>query len=182
MKAYLDLLRHVMEHGKLRGDRTGTGTRSVFGYQLRVDLGEGFPLLTTKKVHQKSIVNELLWFIHGETHVRFLQERGVTIWDEWATAEQTARFGRSEGDLGPVYGHQWRNFGATRLPDGSYRLQLGQVSRSRVQLQQVHPCPKSAISDQQPELHARASLALRERRLSQSEAPPPLLDAIRNGP
>ena len=120
MKAYLDLLRHVVEHGKPRGDRTGTGTRSVFGYQLRVDLTEGFPLLTTKKVHQKSIVNELRWFIHGETHVEWLQQRGVTIWDEWATPEQTARFGREAGDLGPVYGHQWRNFGATRLPDGSY--------------------------------------------------------------
>jgi thymidylate synthase len=120
VKAYLDLLRHVVAHGKPRGDRTGTGTRSVFGYQLRVDLGEGFPLLTTKKVHLKSIVNELLWFIHGETHVEWLQQRGVTIWDEWATPEQTARFGREAGDLGPVYGHQWRNFGATRLPDGSY--------------------------------------------------------------
>ncbi len=120
MKAYLELLQHVVERGKPRGDRTGTGTRSVFGYQLRVDLAEGFPLLTTKKVHLKSIVNELLWFIHGETHVEWLQQRGVTIWDEWATPEQTARFGREAGDLGPVYGHQWRNFGATRLPDGSY--------------------------------------------------------------
>jgi thymidylate synthase len=120
VKAYLELLQHVVERGKPRGDRTGTGTRSVFGYQLRVDLAEGFPLLTTKKVHLKSIVNELLWFIHGETHVEWLQQRGVTIWDEWATPEQTARFGREAGDLGPVYGHQWRNFGATRLPDGSY--------------------------------------------------------------
>ncbi|MBK6809297.1 MAG: thymidylate synthase [Sandaracinaceae bacterium] len=120
MKAYLELLQHVVERGKPRGDRTGTGTRSVFGYQLRVDLAEGFPLLTTKKVHLKSIVNELLWFIHGETHVEWLQQRGVTIWDEWATPEQTARFGREAGDLGPVYGHQWRNFGATRLPDGRY--------------------------------------------------------------
>ncbi|MBK6580286.1 MAG: thymidylate synthase [Sandaracinaceae bacterium] len=120
MKAYLELLQHVVERGKLRSDRTGTGTRSVFGYQLRVDLAAGFPLLTTKKVHLKSIVNELLWFIHGETHVDWLQQRGVTIWDEWATPEQTARFGREAGDLGPVYGHQWRNFGATRLPDGSY--------------------------------------------------------------
>jgi thymidylate synthase len=120
VKAYLDLLRHVRERGRLRGDRTGTGTRSVFGYQLRVDLSEGFPLLTTKKVHTKSVVNELLWFMQGETHVEWLQARGVSIWDEWATAEQTARFGREAGDLGPVYGHQWRNFGASRLPDGSY--------------------------------------------------------------
>jgi thymidylate synthase len=85
-----------------------------------VDLSEGFPLLTTKKVHTKSVVNELLWFMQGETHVEWLQARGVSIWDEWATAEQTARFGREAGDLGPVYGHQWRNFGASRLPDGSY--------------------------------------------------------------
>lgn len=120
MRAYLQLLRDVLEQGRLRGDRTGTGTRSLFGYQLRVDLSEGFPLLTTKKVHTKSVVNELLWFIHGETHNDWLKARGVTIWDEWATAEQTARFGREAGDLGPVYGHQWRNFGATRLPDGSY--------------------------------------------------------------
>ena len=120
MRAYLDLLRHVLEQGISRGDRTGTGTRSVFGYQMRVDLRDGFPLLTTKKVHLKSILHELLWFIRGQTHVSHLQEAGVSIWDEWATAEQTARFGRSEGDLGPVYGHQWRNFGATRREDGSY--------------------------------------------------------------
>ena len=120
MKAYQELLEHIMREGNRRGDRTGTGTRSVFGYQMRVDLAKGFPLLTTKKVHFKSILHELLWFIHGETNAGWLQERGVKIWDEWATAEQTARFGRTEGDLGPVYGHQWRNFGATRQPDGSY--------------------------------------------------------------
>ncbi len=121
MRAYLDLLRHVLEQGVNRDDRTGTGTRSVFGYQMRIDLGDGFPLLTTKKVHLKSIIHELLWFVRGQTHVSHLQESGVSIWDEWATAEQTARFGRSEGDLGPVYGHQWRNFGATSREDGSYR-------------------------------------------------------------
>lgn len=120
MKGYLDLLRDVRDHGIRRDDRTGTGTRSLFGYQMRIDLREGFPLLTTKKVHFKSIVHELLWFVRGQTHVRHLQEVGVSIWDEWATAEQTARFGRAEGDLGPVYGHQWRNYGATRLPDGSH--------------------------------------------------------------
>lgn len=116
---YLALLREVRDHGITRDDRTGTGTRSLFGYQLRMDLREGFPLLTTKKVHLKSIVHELLWFVRGQTHVKHLKEVGVSIWDEWATAEQTARFGRAEGDLGPVYGHQWRNYGAT-LEDGAY--------------------------------------------------------------
>lgn len=120
MRAYLDLLRNVLDNGVTREDRTGTGTRSLFGYQLRVDLGDGFPLLTTKKVHLKSIIHELLWFVRGQTHVSHLQEVGVSIWDEWATAKQTARFGRREGDLGPVYGHQWRNFGATERADGSY--------------------------------------------------------------
>ncbi len=121
MRVYLDLLRKVLEEGVDREDRTGTGTRSIFGHQMRVDLQDGFPLVTTKKIHFKSIVHELLWFIRGQTHVSHLKEVGVSIWDEWATAEQTARFGRREGDLGPIYGHQWRNFGATLQKDGSYR-------------------------------------------------------------
>ena len=130
MKAYLDLLREVLEEGVPREDRTGVGTRSLFGRQLRVDLAAGFPLLTTKKVHLKSIIHELLWFLRGDTDVKHLQEVGVSIWDEWATAEQTARFGRAEGDLGPVYGHQWRNFGATRKPDGTYeRDGVDQIAR-----------------------------------------------------
>ncbi len=120
MKAYLDLLREVYEHGGQRGDRTGVGTWSLFGRQYRVDLSEGFPLLTTKKVHLKSIIHELLWFLSGSTDVADLQKRGVRIWDEWATEAQTARFGRAAGDLGPVYGHQWRRFGATLKADGSY--------------------------------------------------------------
>ena len=120
MQQYLNLLRTILETGRDRQDRTGTGTRGIFGYQMRFDLAEGFPLLTTKKLHVKSIIHELLWFVRGETHVKPLQDAGVRIWNEWATAEQTARFGRKEGDLGPVYGHQWRNFGATRRADGTY--------------------------------------------------------------
>jgi thymidylate synthase len=119
-RAYLDLLKTVLEQGKPRADRTGTGTRALFGGQLRFDLRTSFPLLTTKKVHLKSIVHELLWFVRGDTTVQSLKDVGVSIWDEWATAEKTARFGRSAGDLGPVYGHQWRNFGATKKADGSY--------------------------------------------------------------
>lgn len=121
MRQYLDLLQHILEHGGDKGDRTGTGTRSVFGHQMRFDLSKGFPLLTTKKVHFRSIVIELLWFLKGDTNVKYLQDNKVTIWDEWATAEQTARFGRPAGELGPVYGHQWRNFGATQNEDGSYQ-------------------------------------------------------------
>lgn len=121
MRPYLDLLDRVLREGSTRGDRTGTGTVSVFGHQMRFDLQEGFPLLTTKKLHLKSIIHELLWFLRGDTHVASLQQAGVRIWNEWATAEQTAKFGRAEGDLGPVYGHQWRNFGASKNQDGTYR-------------------------------------------------------------
>lgn len=120
MKQYLHLLSHILQNGADKSDRTGTGTRSVFGYQMRFDLNKGFPLLTTKKVHFHSIVIELLWFLKGDTNVKFLQDNKVTIWDEWATAKQTARFGRRAGDLGAVYGHQWRNFGASQNADGSY--------------------------------------------------------------
>ena len=120
MKQYLELLTRILETGGDKGDRTGTGTRSVFGHQMRFDLSAGFPLLTTKKVHMKSIIYELLWFLKGDTCVDYLQANGVSIWDEWATAEQTARFGRPAGELGPVYGHQWRNLGASKNADGAY--------------------------------------------------------------
>ncbi len=122
MRAYLDLLQRILDEGVDRPDRIGTGTRGVFGHQMRFDLRRSFPLVTTKKVHLKSIVWELLWFLAGRTDNQWLTERGVSIWNEWATAEQCARFGRGAGDLGPVYGHQWRNFGATKLPDGTYAL------------------------------------------------------------
>jgi thymidylate synthase len=141
VKQYLDLLRRILDDGRDREDRTGTGTRSIFGHQMRFDLRAGFPLVTTKKIHVKSIVHELLWFLRGETHVDPLQAAGVRIWDAWATPEQTARFGRSEGDLGPIYGHQWRNFGATRLPDGAYANDgVDQIARL---LEQIRANPNS---------------------------------------
>ena len=120
MNNYLELMRHVLAHGVDKTDRTGTGTRSVFGYQMRFDLQKGFPILTTKRVHFKSVAVELLWFLKGDTNIQYLKDNGVSIWDEWATAEQCARFGRGPNDLGPVYGHQWRNFGASKNADGSY--------------------------------------------------------------
>lgn len=119
-QGYLNLIRYVRDYGTVKSDRTGTGTLSHFGAQLRFNLRDGFPLMTTKKVHFKSILYELLWFLRGDTHVNYLQENGVRIWNEWATAEQTARFKRPEGELGPVYGHQWRNYGATKNTEGGY--------------------------------------------------------------
>ncbi len=130
MRPYLDLLQHILDNGCPRHDRTGTGTVGVFGYQMRFDLAAGFPLLTTKKVHLRSIIHELLWFLSGETRVEPLQEARVRIWNEWATEEACARFGREAGDLGPIYGHQWRNFGATVTADGSYdRDGIDQIQR-----------------------------------------------------
>jgi len=115
MQHYLDLLRHVLEHGAKKSDRTGTGTLSAFGHQMRFDLGAGFPALTTKKLHLKSIIHELLWFLQGSTNIAYLKQNGVGIWDEWADAS---------GELGPVYGYQWRSWPA---PDGRHIDQIGEV-------------------------------------------------------
>jgi len=118
MKQYLTLLNHVMQHGTVKSDRTGTGTLSVFGYQARYDLSEGFPVLTTKKLHLRSIIHELLWFLQGDTNIKYLKENKVRIWDEWAD---------ENGDLGPVYGHQWRSW---PKPDGTHIDQITQVVES----------------------------------------------------
>jgi len=121
MQQYLDLMRHVRDNGNVKGDRTGTGTKSVFGYQMRFDLQQGFPLVTTKKCHLRSIIHELLWFLKGDTNTQYLKDNGVKIWDEWAD---------DNGDLGPVYGYQWRNW---PTPDGRH---VDQVKEVVEQLQQ----------------------------------------------
>lgn len=157
MKQYLDLMRHVKEQGVQKGDRTGTGTVSVFGYQMRFNLAEGFPLVTTKKCHLKSIIHELLWFLKGETNTRYLTENGVKIWNEWAD---------EKGDLGPVYGYQWRNWPA---PDGQHIDQISEVvellknkpnsRRIIVSAWNVADLPDESISPQDNVKQGRMALA-----------------------
>ena len=125
MQQYLDFMRHVLDHGTPKTDRTGTGTRSVFGYQMRFDLQQGFPLVTTKKLHLKSIIHELIWFLQGSTNISYLKQNGVTIWDEWAD---------EQGDLGPIYGYQWRSWPA---PNGEHIDQIAQL------IQQIKSNPDS---------------------------------------
>lgn len=125
MRQYLELMQHVRDHGHKKSDRTGTGTLSVFGYQMRFNLSEGFPLVTTKKCHLKSIIHELLWFLQGNTNTKYLKDNGVSIWDEWAN---------SNGDLGPIYGHQWRSWPGT---DGQHIDQISQV------IEQIRNTPDS---------------------------------------
>lgn len=157
MKQYLELMRHVRDKGTQKGDRTGTGTKSVFGYQMRFDLANGFPLVTTKKCHLKSIIHELLWFLKGETNTQYLKDNGVSIWNEWAD---------SNGDLGPVYGFQWRNW---PLPSGGHADQISEVietiktkpnsRRIIVSAWNVADLPDESISPQENVKQSRMALA-----------------------
>jgi len=157
MKAYLELMRHVRDHGTQKGDRTGTGTQSVFGYQMRFDLSEGFPLVTTKKVHLKSIIHELLWFLQGDTNIKYLTGNGVKIWNEWAT---------EDGSLGPVYGFQWRNW---PTPDGKLVDQIAEVveqikrnpdsRRLIVSAWNVADLPDESVSPQENVMNGKMALA-----------------------
>jgi len=157
MRAYLDLMQHVLDNGTQKGDRTGTGTKSVFGYQMRFDLSEGFPLVTTKKCHLKSIIHELLWFLKGETNTGYLTENGVSIWNGWA---------REDGDLGPVYGYQWRNW---PTPDGKHIDQIAELieqikskpnsRRLIVSAWNVSDLPDESISPQQNVVNGKMALA-----------------------
>ena len=158
MQTYLNLLRHVLENGTRKSDRTGTGTISHFGYQMRFDLAEGFPAVTTKKLHFRSIIHELLWFLKGETNIGYLKQNGVTIWDEWAT---------EEGDLGPVYGAQWREWVA---PDGRH---IDQISMLLEDLRQRPDSRRHIVSAWNPALLPDESRSPRENAAAGLQALPP---------
>lgn len=158
MKQYLDLMAHVLEHGAVKEDRTGTGTRSVFGYQMRYNLAEGFPLVTTKKCHLKSIIHELLWFLAGDTNIQYLKENGVSIWNEWAT---------EKGDLGPVYGAQWRSW---PTPTGEH---IDQISELITQIKQNPDSRRLLVSAWNPAVLPKAGLSPQENAEQGLQALPP---------
>lgn len=158
MKQYLDLMRHVLEHGHRKTDRTGTGTVSVFGYQMRFNLAEGFPLVTTKKCHLKSIIHELLWFLKGETNIAYLKANGVSIWDEWATAE---------GELGPVYGAQWRSW------QGADGQVIDQISQLIADIKRTPDSRRLIVSAWNPAVLPDTSFSPRENAEQGKQALPP---------
>ncbi|MGD8927802.1 MAG: thymidylate synthase, partial [Lysobacterales bacterium] len=158
MRTYLELLQHILDQGTRKADRTGTGTLSVFGYQMRFDLSQGFPAVTTKKLHMKSIIHELLWFLSGDTNVRYLQQNGVSIWDEWAA---------DDGELGPVYGAQWRRWGA---PDGR---RIDQIARLLEDLQSRPDSRRHIVSAWNPALLPDESRSPRENAAMGLQALPP---------
>lgn len=158
MKEYLTLMRHVRDHGINKEDRTGTGTRSVFGYQMRFDLAQGFPLVTTKKCHLKSIIHELLWFLKGDTNIAYLKEHGVSIWDGWAT---------DEGDLGPVYGHQWRSW------DRGDGTSVDQISDVIAQIKTNPDSRRLIVSAWNPSVLPDASLSPKQNAEQGKQALPP---------
>ena len=158
MKQYLDLMRHVLEHGHKKTDRTGTGTISVFGYQMRFNLSDGFPLVTTKKCHLRSIIHELLWFLKGETNIGYLKDNGVSIWDEWAT---------ESGELGPVYGAQWRSWQAA---DGSV---IDQISQLISDIKRTPDSRRLIVSAWNPALLPDTSVSPKENAAQGKQALPP---------
>lgn len=158
MRQYLDLMRHVLEHGSVKEDRTGTGTRSIFGYQMRFDLAAGFPLVTTKKCHLRSIIHELLWFLKGDTNIAYLKENGVSIWDGWAT---------DAGDLGPVYGAMWRNW---PTPEGGT---LDQIEELIAQIKNNPDSRRLLISAWNPALLPDTSMSPKENAAAGKQALPP---------